>query len=464
MQVNSTVQILLHIFLHLHFAAYSRLSFLGSAFDHMQYTLSTIDSRETRGGGRVSSPAYRQSIIRSEDFTGLEEGIDRYELLLLVKRVGKAAGFTPRMMQLLDYYFAFTREIDWEQGSRPIVYQSLSRTALDLGVCERQVQKLEKALFELGAITWSDSGNHKRYGQRDPQTGRILYAYGVDLTPLAYLRERLQDMLHAKQLHDQAWLACKRQISSHRRQIRSLLLEWQQEEGNVILLNEYEKQYEKIAIQLRTHLDLETLRTLLARHQSLHNAILEAMGGGEAETSEPVPRPSIAKETAKGSCTSEPEFAHYKYSTLKINRVSSRIDEGLQRSVAAPLEANNPVTSSGMAHVSLGMAIEAASERLKELLPPDPTWPDLIEAAYRLRTPLGISQASWGEACKVLGRSGAALCLLLTDRATERTENAVEKPAAYFRGMVNRARAGELRLHNSVFGLLKSHCYATTEF
>jgi replication initiation protein RepC len=295
--------------------------------------LDTNTNHDQRGGGRVSSPAYRQSLIRSEDFTGLEEGIDRYELLLLVKRVGKAAGFTPRMMQLLDYYFAFTREIDWEQGSRPIVYQSLSRTALDLGVGERQIQKLEKGLFELGACTWSDSGNHKRYGQRDPQSGRILYAYGIDLTPLAYLREKLQDLLQEKQLHDQAWLATKRQISFHRRQIRSLLLEWQQEEGAHVSLIEFEGQYDAIAIQLRTHLDLETMRTLLARHQSLHNAILETMGAGEAKTLEALPRRNIAGKTNKGTCTSEPEFAHYKYTTLKINKDSSRADEGLQGSV-----------------------------------------------------------------------------------------------------------------------------------
>ncbi|MFO1022740.1 MAG: hypothetical protein U0903_18895 [Planctomycetales bacterium] len=48
-----------------------------------------------------------------------------------------------RMIQLLDYYFAFTRDADWERGSRPVVYQSLAKTALDLSVTERQVQRLE---------------------------------------------------------------------------------------------------------------------------------------------------------------------------------------------------------------------------------------------------------------------------------------------------------------------------------
>ena len=102
------------------------------------------------------------------------------------------------MINLLDYYMAFTRDLDWEEGSSPIVYQSLSRTALDLGVSERQIQKLEKALFEVGAITWNDSGNHRRYGQRCQETGRINYAYGVDLTPLAYIKADLEIKLAEK--------------------------------------------------------------------------------------------------------------------------------------------------------------------------------------------------------------------------------------------------------------------------
>lgn len=63
---------------------------------------------------------------------------------------------------------------------------------------------------------------------RDEETGRLLWAYGVDLTPLAYLREELQDKLHEKQLREKVWLEAKRQISWYRAQIRALLGEaWQ---------------------------------------------------------------------------------------------------------------------------------------------------------------------------------------------------------------------------------------------
>jgi len=42
---------------------------------------------------------------------------------------------------------------------------------------------------------------------------------------------------------------------------------------------------------------------------------------------------------------------------------------------------------------------------------------------------------------------------MLTDRATQRTTNQVTQPAAYFRGMVNKGLAGELRLSRSIFGI-----------
>ncbi|TWT67039.1 hypothetical protein Pla123a_44690 [Posidoniimonas polymericola] len=417
----------------------------------MQQSLSTNSLYVHRG--RIASDAYRRATLMADDFTGLEEGADRYALLLLVKKVGKQAGFTPRMIHLLDYYLAFTRDIDWEEGSRPVVYQSLSRTALDLGVSERQVQNLEKALFEAGAIGWNDSGNHKRYGQRCQETGRLLWAYGVDLTPLAYLREELETKLAEKRLYDDAWMATKRAISACRRQLRAHLAEWSAEEVHRTL--EFVARYDEIAVQLRTHLDLAAIRLLLEAHESLLSALLDAMEVEAAEIGDLAQRASTPAKTAKGSSTSEPEFVHYKSTTQSSKATGSRPDSGLQESVAEAPATNDLVACSGLTHVTLAMAVGAASDRLAARLRHTPEWRDVVEAAYQLRPELGVSQASWGEACAVLGRTGAALCLLVTDRATLRSEDPVERPAAYFRGMVHRAERGELRLHRSLFGLLE---------
>lgn len=443
------------------------------AIDTMHHIshLNLPDSKH--GGGRISSPKLRDTLANCEDFTGLEEGVNRYDLLLLVKRAGKQCGFSSKMIQLLDYYMAFTRDCDWEEGSRPIVYQSLSRTALDLGVSERQIQRLEHYLFEAGAITWNDSGNHRRYGQRCEDTGRILYAFGVDLTPLAYLRAELKAKLEEKQLYDRAWMETKRQISWYRRQIRSMILEL--EEGALASetdLSSIESSYSAIAKQIRAHMAVSELRTLLESHKTLHSFVISFFE--EQSTDDAI------QETDKESCTNDKNVTHYKYTTYKkSNKLDYCRDEPIsfQKSVAGSSEQNSNrpacsksqkeqnqkegadiVSKTGLQHVSLKQLLNISSSRFKDHLPIEArpmNHGDFIEAAYQLKGQLGISQSAWGHACLTLGRVGAAVCVILTDQATLREENRVMKPGAYFNAMISRAKAGELKLQQSVMGHLK---------
>jgi replication initiation protein RepC len=425
-------------------------------------------------GGRVSSPELRYSQHLADDFAGLEKDTDRYDLLLLVKRAGKAAGFSSRMIQLLDYYMAFTRDTDWEEGARPIVYQSLAKTALDLGVSERQIQRLEQALFEAAALTWNDSGNHRRYGQRCRETGKILYAFGVDLTPLAYLKSELQAKLQEKGLYDQAWMETKRQISFHRRQICAVLAEGSEQGANPpAWLADAGRQYQELAVPIRTYIKLEELRSLLAGHKALYHQIIARLGNAGAA--------KIPSMIVKESSRDDTRVVHYNstnqesFNKLKNCRPAAicfresvpepsssrpqtmlipKPEEGRETTA----EETNPVLTTGLQHITLKQALNAASERFRAHIPMQPrpmNWTDIIEAAYRLKPELHISQKNWGEACISLGRVGAAICLLLTDQAMQREADPVRKPGAYFRAMINRATTGELYLHSSVFGILK---------
>jgi hypothetical protein len=414
---------------------------------------------EFRPGGRISSPKLRKSLEDAEDFAGLEEGVNRYDLLLLVKKVGKGAGFTSKMIHLLDYYMSFTRDIDWEQGSRPIVYQSLSRTALDLGVSERQIQNLEKALFGVGAITWNDSGNHKRYGRRNPETGELIYAYGVDLTPLAYLKAELSDKLAEKQLYDEAWLSAKREISQYRRHIKAIMYEVIEREGeDTPSIIEIERAYEGISLQIRSHMKLESLLELKKAHIKLYNKVLKLVDNAKED---------IKDKTSESSCRREENCTHYKSTTLNNNTKNSsraKLDANQKRSsgeledYSDGSEVGEGPSSSGIEHISIKQVLGAASDRLKAHFPineDETTWNDVIEGAYKLKSELNISQKSWGRACQVLGRSGAAICILLTDQGIERADDPVRMPAAYFNGMIAKAEAGELHLHASIFGILE---------
>jgi len=450
-------------------------------------------------GGRISSPELRHSLTQSENFTGLEQDVNRYDLLLLVKRIGKGAGFSAKMIHLLDYYMAFTRDIDWEQGSQPIVYQSLSRTALDLGVSERQIQRLEQSLFEAGALTCNDSGNHRRFGRRCTQSGMILYAYGVDLTPLAYLKQDLQEKLQQKQVHDSAWMETKRQISWYRRQIKACLVELSEIEDLDPPIYEIEAKYDEIAVQIRTNIKLASLGRLRDEHKELYESVISLLeanthAGGASIGSESLDKAPIQQITTNESCSSAENVAYYKYTKNKQsnkldtsktpNKLGSKLfqgrcieelrlkkegvgdtdrskgKEGKQTSEPKDTQtlSEDLVLETGLQHITLKQALNAATERFRENMPIDPrpmNWNDFVEASYKLKADLHISQQAWANACVTLGRTGASICVLLTDHATQRADDPVRKPAGYFNAMINRAKTGELHLHNSIFGILK---------
>jgi hypothetical protein len=458
----------------------------------MQHISDTqIPSINQHRGGRISSPKLRASLEQSQEFCGLEENANRYDLLLLVKRIGKGAGFSTKMINLLDYYMAFTRDMDWEEGSSPIVYQSLSRTALDLGVSERQIQKLEKALFEVGAVTWNDSGNHRRYGQRCAETGAILYAYGVDLTPLAYLKADLQTKLFKKQEHDRAWMETKRQISWYRAQIRAVLAELELIEDIDPPYKELEAAYNDIAVQIRTTMSLENINNRLGEHKELHTQVISILEDHTQEQEEiAIVSPMNQQITKKGSSKDDQIGTHYKYTKKQLsnkldtskanahdlqkssNRCledkTERVEQGERPKgrekpqTSAPKEqqihSEDLILETGLQHITLKQALNACTERFRENMPIDPrpmNWNDFVEASYKLKADLHISQQAWANACTVLGRTGASICVLLTDHATQRADDPVLKPAGYFNAMINRAKSGELKLHNSIFGILK---------
>jgi len=450
----------------------------------MSNYLQNLDTLKQSRGGRISSSSHRKSYEQVEDFTGLDNNVNRYDLLLLVKRIGKQAGFTPRMISLLDYYMAFTRDCDWEQGSSPIIYQSLSKTALDLGVSERQVQRLEQSLFEAGALTWHDSGNHRRYGKRD-DSGRIMYAYGVDLTPLAYLKASLEEKLQEKRLIDAAWMETKRQISYYRGQIRAVMCEMEllsldgQGDYSDILID-LEKKYEPISLQIRTHLGLDRVRGLLASHKELYALALDTLepqtvdnsGDNQEETKEMSPKndtddvhynSTIKKQSNKldtNSMASPRSFQESSNRLQEYQRLTTGQDdtsEALEEEKEFS-EAENLILQTGLQHITLKQALNAASDRFRAHMPMEGrpmNWNDFVEAAYKMKGDLMIAQSSWARACATLGRPGAAICLLLTDQAQHRERKPVHKTGAYFNAMINRAKDGELHLHNSIFGILK---------
>jgi replication initiation protein RepC len=94
----------------------------------------------------------------------------------------------------------------------------------------------------------------------------------------------------------------------------------------------------------------------------------------------------------------------------------------------------------------------AFAPRLRSYLKtPTPAWPEIVDAADWLRGEMGVSQHLWGEACQALGREAAAIAIALV--SAKPAEHFRTSPGGYFHGMVAKARAGELNLARTIWGL-----------
>ncbi len=80
-----------------------------------------------------------------------------------------------------------------------------------------------------------------------------------------------------------------------------------------------------------------------------------------------------------------------------------------------------------------------------------PSWAELGEAAWLVRSDLGIPQHAWGQACVVFGRMEAITVLASIAARSEAGE--VRSPGGLLRCMVELHQSGELRLDRTLFGL-----------
>jgi replication initiation protein RepC len=93
---------------------------------------------------------------------------------------------------------------------------------------------------------------------------------------------------------------------------------------------------------------------------------------------------------------------------------------------------------------------------------PRPAWPEIVDAADWLRGELGVSKSLCGDPCQAIGRDQAAIAIVWAKPASHFRST----PGRYFYGTVAKARAGELNLARTVWGLRqavasKSRCFSS---
>jgi replication initiation protein RepC len=428
-------------------------------------------AREAPGRGCAGSPTgFRRltpSLLRADrtaaGFNGLPDGVTvPGQLLAAFKAAAPRLGLSPRLVHAVDWLFRFTQPQDWGRGGRPIVWPSASMQQEALGLSATQTKALNRALIEAGAITMKDSPNGKRYGLRD-RAGQITEAYGFDLSPIAARHAEFVRLAEDARAERAELGRLRRRATIARKGIAQILetaAEYDlQGEDWAALARETRTLVQALRRVERPEevaLGVESLeRRQRTARECLENLLSAARGSpAEAVDSDPLgPENRPHQDTYKASLNPQAD-------TVIANRTCSSGSGETVPEQAAPGQPAEPQGGKPAAPARAeGTVLRLSTEELVRLAPrlrpylttATPTWPVVVDAADWLRGELGVSKSLWGEACLAMGREEAAIAVAIV--SAKPAGHFRSSPGGYFHGMVAKAKAGELNLARTIWGL-----------
>ena len=396
---------------------------------------------------------------RADRFEGAPQGtVKPLRYLAAFQEAEPYLGLPPQAYKLVAWFVKQTMPQDWEQGSRPICWPSAARQAEFLGLSPARVKVLNRALFEAGILIIRDSETGKRYGRRDVN-GRIIEAYGFDLSPLAYRYEEFVRLAAEAKLERERMRALKRRATCARRAIaqagetltacRALPSAWSSFAMEVAALVDAirrTRRSEDLALIVQA---LESRRTqaenwLREVNQDINqNEKIDPEGLVSEPHTISTNKPFNPKDTVIAS----------EDSSRRGEPTPLRSTSGERQNEGAGEEGDIGFKPFETIEKLLPGELVMLAPRLADHLPNHyPDWRDIVDAAGgSLRHDLGVSQPLWGEACRVLGRPMAAVALAVV--STKPPEHFTRGAGGYFAAMIKRAEKGELHLDRSLWKL-----------
>src|SRR6516225_10105588 len=338
-------------------------------------------------GFRRLTPSLLKVDRAAEGFTGLPGGVTVHgQLLAAFKAAAPRLGLPTRVVHAIDWLFKFTQSQDWEQGGRPIVWPSASLEQEALGLSETQAKRLNRCLIEAGLVTMKDSPNGKRYGRRDAK-GRIVEAYGFDLSPLAARHAEFVRVAEEGRAEREAMGRLRRRATIARKGIVQIL--------------ETARDYDLIG---------ENWATLESDAQAIVQALKRVEQPDEMEAGvaslEQRQREAGARlemllkdvKKAPPEVKNAPHQSIYNHTPNPLedtviatkNSSNAPAPSGSQSSEPEPEPQTKP--GKGTVHGIRSDELAKLAPRLKPYLRrPSPTWPEIIDAADWLRHDLDVS-------------------------------------------------------------------------
>lgn len=381
-------------------------------------------------------------------FAGLPQDVTHRQVLTMFKRAAPYLGIPPRLVHAIDTLMSWSRAVDWTDGQRPIVFPSNETLAAKLGIGVRQLQKMLTSATRYGLITHRDSANGNRIGARG-KDGRLIYAYGIDLSPLGARYEEFVRTASEGSAADGRIDVLRKRLTAARRRIRSLAQLVEDERIGGIDAETVVEIAQMATRQMRMVRDEELLGACVAqiegRAETLGRTVADALEVSDGPQCEKKRSPSDDSEDTLITTTNQPPTAKADYSSCFSKKSSGAgydvRDEEPQTDVEADL-ARYGVDPDFVAAVTPEFILSDIER---------PTWGTLIATAERIVDQTSIHRTVWQEACRLMGQKGAAASVLAT--AHKHLRGDVDRPGAYLRGMNRHAAAGRLNLGRTFHGL-----------
>jgi replication initiation protein RepC len=344
----------------------------------------------------------------------------------------------------------------FDRSGRPIVFKSNQQLAFEIGRSVGRVSRMLSRLFDAGLITMQDSGNYKRYPVRNGD-GEITDGCGIDLRILIARYTELDELVRRARAEKKAADAALRRYRGALRNARHALAA--AEEHSEHLLRRIASRIDRVSDFVGTAGKASS--RMLRRATDLLEWLIERLmqlphRPAETQEAENMTCPYVENGMHKQITTPHP-FADSnderrsadaeQHSSLKAGSASKwALEESLGRRRS---EFNQP-RRLPQAMVALQDVIRAVPALKTYGLAPK-SWGDLARAVPLMCRFAGISEDARRRAVEQMGEQQAAVAVAVTLEKYDRQD--VSSPGGYLRAMTDRARAGELHLARSVFGL-----------
>lgn len=389
----------------------------------------------------------------------VSDSIAKKDLAMALKRSAPVLKITGTPYQILDILLGMVRKEDLKAGGRPLVAISNEKLASYTDRSQRTVSRCLKRLVEAGVLAYADSPNGRRFVRRGSD-GAVDYGYGLDLTPACNRLSELQEMAVAFQDQLKQEKQARRHVVARARAITDLASLLGESASHVV---------ERMEDVLSQPLDPIYRAALLEEIYQETLLIQEEMSclGDKNDA-------SISNTTQshfKKIVDNERNGSNEPYSKSCPNNganasVEKALDEKYPDSCAPSKAQNlnhkafehtaNSLPSALLSGVSIGLLNQACREVCELLQVKLTNWNALFAVSEDLRHLIGLSQAGWTAACTSHGKHLATASLLVVAEKALRDPDAINRPAGYFRAMIERAKEGKLNLQKSVFGLAQT--------